>query len=102
MRISTPILAAAALLAATPALAQNDTANAVVVDNTAVATDANAMAPVDANAMTAVPPATTETTTADINMVEPAPAPKRGFPWGVLGLLGLIGLIPRTGGRKRG
>ena len=94
MRISTPILAAAALLAATPALAQNDTANAVVVDNTAVATDANAM--------TAVPPATTETTTADINMVEPAPAPKRGFPWGVLGLLGLIGLIPRTGGRKRG
>ena len=104
MRISTPIIAAAALLAATPAFAQNDTANAVAPDNTVVATDVNAAAPVDANAMTAVPPpAATDTAMMDTNTVEPAPAPKRGFPWGILGLLGLIGLLPRTGGaRKRG
>ena len=104
MRISTPIIAAAALLAATPALAQNDTANMAAADNTVVATDVNATAPVDANAMRAAPPpaATDTTTTMDTNMVEPAPAPKRGFPWGILGLLGLIGLLPRTGGRKRG
>ena len=101
MRISTPIIAAAALFAATPALAQNDPANATVADNAVVTTDLNAAAPADANAMTAVPPATTETTTMDTNMVEPASEPKRGFPWGILGLLGLIGLLPRTS-RKRG
>ena len=28
----------------------------------------------------------------------PAPAPKKSFPWGVLGLLGLLGML----GRKRG
>ena len=92
------------MFAATPALAQNDTAatDNAVADNAMVATDMNAAAPADANAMTAMPPATTETTTMDTNVVEPAPAPKRGFPWGILGLLGLIGLLPRTRRPKRG
>jgi hypothetical protein len=39
---------------------------------------------------------------ADVPVTEdvtpPAPAPKKDFPWGVLGLIGLVGLL----GRKRG
>ncbi|MEO6224931.1 MAG: hypothetical protein ABIO80_03650 [Sphingomicrobium sp.] len=107
MRITTPILAAMAVLVAAPAAAQNDTvANTTVMvpDNSM---DANAMTPADTAAMagnqTAVLPvddnvAMVDTTTAE---VVPAPPPKKGFPWGVLGLLGLIGLIPRTGGTRR-
>ena len=83
----------AAALAATPAFAQNDVAAenaaetnevlAAPVDDTAVAANDLAVAPV---------PATVEP------VAEPAPARRSGgFPWGVIGLVGLIGLL----GRKR-
>jgi hypothetical protein len=91
------LMAAAALTVAAPAVAQNTTAdtNATMpADNMAV--DANAVvatdnAVVDAN-MPADVPVTEDVTTA------PAPAEKKDFPWGVLGLIGLVGLL----GRKRG
>jgi hypothetical protein len=97
MRMTVPLILAAALAAATPAFAQdaNNTADANMA--APMATDANAVAPVAPDANAAVPvaepaaPAVDETT---------APAPeetKGGFPRGVLGLLGLIGLIPRKG-----
>jgi hypothetical protein len=100
MRITTPIIAAA-LLAAAPAIAQNEPASANATDMNAVnavaATDAN-VAAVDANAAVA-----TNVEMAPLpvdNTVTTAPAEeKHGFPWGVLGLLGLLGFIPRT--RKR-
>ena len=88
----------AAVLAAAPASAQNET----VADN---AVDMNAETPVpagndvvvanDVAALPTEPVATTETAPA----AEPAPAPRSsgGFPWGVIGLVGLIGLL----GRKR-
>ena len=95
MRMTVPLILAAALAAATPALAQdaNNTADANMA--APMATDANAVAPVATDANATVPvaepaaPAVDETT---------APEEKKGgFPWGVLGLLGLIGLIPRKG-----
>ena len=97
-------IACRGLFAATPALAQNnDTAATTMPSPTTrrYATDTNAAAPADATPDGDAAGAT-ETTPMDTNTAEPAPAPKTGFPWGVLGLLGLIGLIPRTGGRKRG
>jgi len=98
MRMTVPLIAAAALAASTPALAQdaNNTADANAAAPAAT-TDANAVAPVapDANAVAPVaePAPTTDET------VAPAPEPEKkgGFPWGVIGLLGLIGLIPRKG-----
>jgi hypothetical protein len=99
MRMTVPLILAAALAAATPALAQdaNNTAavdvNATVPDATAV--DANAAAPVATNDL-AVAPA--EPVATDVATTEPAPEKKGGgFPWGVLGLLGLVGLFPRKG-----
>ena len=91
------LMAAASLAVSGPAIAQNTTADAnttAVADNMAM--DANAVvaadnAVVDAN-MPADVPVTEDMTTA------PAPAPKKEFPWGVLGLIGLVGLL----GRKRG
>lgn len=100
MRTMKPIIIAAAVLfAASPALAQNDTAatNADVNAAAPATTDLNAAAPaapVDANVTTDV-----NTTTVDTTTTAPAEAPapeKKHFPWGVIGLLGLIGLIPRT------
>jgi len=98
MRV-TFLLAAAALVAAGPAAAQDTTAadtnasvgvadNMVVVDNTSLAGDV-----VVDNATTG------DADTAMARAAEPAPAPRenKGFPWGVLGLIGLVGLI----GRKR-
>jgi len=100
MRMTVPLMLAAALAASSPALAQdaNNTASADVnaADVAAMnATDANAMAPVATNDVAAAPaaePAATDT-------YQEAPAEKKsgGFPWGVLGLLGLIGLMPRKG-----
>ena len=99
MRITTPIIAAAALLAATPVIAQNDAAapdaNAEMAVN---AVDANAMTPTDNAAMagdqTAVVPVD-NTAAMDANTAPPVQE-KHGFPWGLLGLLGLLGFIPRT------
>jgi hypothetical protein len=99
MRMTVPLILAAALAAAAPALAQdaNNTAavdvNATVPDATAV--DANATAPLPTNDL-AAPPA--EPVATDTATTEPAPEKKGGgFPWGVLGLLGLVGLFPRKG-----
>jgi hypothetical protein len=94
-RIMSFTIAAVALLAGGPALAQNETdqANAIeaanMVNNTAVANDV-AVAPAPE-----ATPAPVDTTVADTTA--PAPAERRSFPWGVLGLLGLVGLL----GRKR-
>ena len=92
---------AAAILAATPAFAQNN----------ATTSEANVTAAneVTANAAPAAPAGPTATTTAPGNEVAPLPesAPtvaetnsvvvqkNKTFPWGVLGLIGLIGLFGR-------
>lgn len=101
MRISmTFTIAAAALLAASPAVAQNipvaDNSTAVTTINTA---DANAAMPADAAMLpgdqNAVLPIDDNVGAVDMGGA-PEPREKHGFPWGVLGLIGLIGLIPRV------
>ncbi len=97
MRMTVPLILAAALAAATPALAQdaNNTATVDVNATAPAAVDANATAPAATNDL-AVAPA--EPVAADNVTTEPAPEKKGGgFPWGVLGLLGLVGLFPRKG-----
>jgi hypothetical protein len=104
MRTTFPLMIAVALTAATPAIAQgtdnvanaNTTATAAAndtgaTDSMTVTTDP-AMAGNDANAMDAAPVAM------DVPADAPAPAEKKSFPWGVIGILGLIGVL----GRKRG
>ena len=99
MRITMPILAAAALLATTPALAQNDAVDSNTTGETMVnTTDANAMTPADNAAMNADQTAAVPVDNGaamDTNYAPPAQE-KHGFPWGLLGLLGLLGFIPRT------
>jgi len=94
-----PVMFAAALVAAGPAVAQ-DTNNTAAAAPTAV--DANAATPTDMNAAT--PMATNdlaapapEVTTTTVTSQQTSEKKGGGFPWGVLGLLGLIGLIPRKG-----
>jgi hypothetical protein len=97
MRMTVPLILAAALAASTPALAQdaNNTAAVDVNATNVVATDANAVVPPAANDVAAAP---VEPVANDMATTEPAPEKKGGgFPWGVLGLLGLIGLFPRRG-----
>jgi hypothetical protein len=90
------VFALAAALAAAPAAAQNDT-NATVDANTTMAMPADNGAAAS-NDMNALPPEPVATDTAtEPAAPEPAPAPRRGFPWGVIGLVGLVGLM----GRKR-
>ena len=95
MRTTPMIIAAAALLAATPALAQNEAGNATTNAPEANAVEMNAEANVAANVpMPAGPVAVPgENVT---NEAAPAPEPKKSFPWGLIGILGLLGLIPRT------
>ena len=96
MRKMLCLIAAAAALAAMPAAAQQDNADAPVA-NEAISADANVTT--DMNS-----------TVPDLNAVEPAPPPAtldgpaqapvdddepRGFPWGLLGLVGLVGLLGR-------
>lgn len=96
MRFVEPVILAAALAAAAPAMAQ---------DNAAV--PANAATPVpDANMAAPAPDANAAVPVTDMNVAAPAPVDEnaaaptapppdsdRGFPWGVLGVLGLIGLL---------
>jgi hypothetical protein len=91
------LMAAAALTVASPAIAQNTTAdtNASVPVADTNAADANAMVATDNAVMDANMPADVPVTE---DVTPPAPAPKKDFPWGVLGLIGLVGLL----GRKRG
>jgi hypothetical protein len=108
MRGITPItIAAAMLLAATPAAAQNAAGgpdNAVTADNSVVTTnDMTTTSPTDATVMpgseAAALPLDANADAGDSGYAEPtadaAPEKRRGFPWGVVGLLGLVGLIPR-------
>ena len=102
---STLTIAAAALLTAAPAWAQNATAPANTTGMTAANTAA--MNAATGNEMGGTTTSTANTTTAtetatvpveanaagESNM--PAQEEKKGFPWGALGLLGLLGLIPR-------
>ena len=95
MRLSHTLVIAGALLAATPALAQdnaaaptNTTSNTTEANDVAAQADLNSAAvpPESTNASPAVAtPADTGTTT--------GVKQERGFPWGVLGLLGLAGLL---------
>lgn len=96
MRITTMIIAVAALGAASPALAQNDAANASTNAAETNATDMNATANMAANVPTPAEPVALPGDNVT-NETAPAPAPaRRSFPWGLLGILGLLGLIPRT------
>ena len=98
MRFVEPLIIAGALLAAAPALAQD---NAAAANTAASAADANAVAPA-AGANSAVPVTDMNAAVSgtgppvDENVAAPAAPPPdndRGFPWGVLGLVGLIGLL---------
>lgn len=108
MRITTTLMiAAAGLVAAAPAIAQNADANGTANMAATNTVDTNTAAPVD-NTAASVAPTTTETTTTDTDVNatgvpadQTAPAPEhKSFPWGIIGLLGLLGFIPRT--RRRG
>lgn len=96
MRTTPLIIATAALISASPALAQNDAGNASTNVAETNAVEMNATANIAANVPTPAEPVALpgENVT---NEAAPAPAPaKRNFPWGIIGVLGLLGLIPRT------
>lgn len=105
-RLITRACAAAALLAASPALAQDNNASTAIpadpantADPLANAADplaGNAADPLAADPLAADPMATTTTDPlATEPMVDTAQEDDDdgGFPWGVLGLLGLVGLL---------
>ena len=99
MRFSQSLILAGALIAASPALAQDNAAAPgntvstegvdanIAANTTAPATPTTAAATPGAQDTTLPPEATTDT--APVAPVEQ----RRGFPWGVIGLLGLIGLL---------
>ena len=96
MRV-TLIFAAAALAVAGPALAQDSNA---VDANAAVSVDTMT---VDDNAALAGNVAVDNSVALDTMPIEeeapaPAPARKKEFPWGILGLIGLVGLFGRSRG----
>ena len=96
MRTTPMMIAAAALLTASPAFAQNEAANApaTAAEANVAATNEAVVEPAPA---TVAEPATVATentvTTAETTTEQPA---KKSFPWGIVGILGLLGLIPRT------
>ena len=100
MRVLTSLAIAGAILAGTPALAQNNTAAATNAAATNEPSPNNAMTSVPAGPTTpggeptTLPPTATSQTDRG---AAPIVAEKTGFPWGVLGLLGLLGFF----GRKR-
>ena len=98
MRAIFRVMAAAALVTAGPAVAQ-ETNNTAATDANAAAnvTDLNATAPVAGNEVAPAPDTTA--TDADTQTSQTTEKSSSGFPWGVLGLVGLLGLIPR---RNRG
>ena len=105
MRLSQSLILAGALIAASPALAQDNAAAPgntvstegvdanVAANTTAPATPETAAATPGAQDTTLAPEATTTTDTGPVAPVQE----RRGFPWGVIGLLGLVGLL---GARK--
>jgi hypothetical protein len=101
MRMTTLTIAAAGLIAAAPAAAQNAAAPANSVDMMATNTaTTNVEAMNETGGMTATTANTASATETATMPPAPAPEEKKSFPWGVIGLLGLIGLIPRA--RRRG
>ena len=103
MRNTMIVMSALALTVAAPVAAQNTdntlnattaepaaNADAAVSDNMTVTTDPAMTASNDLTAAPVTMDQPVETTDA-----APAPAEKRGFPWGVVGLLGLVGLMGR-------
>lgn len=101
MRLSYLLVAAATLVLAAPAAAQNEAAPAVNTGETNTAAPASPTmsgtapgtqsATVPANAAA---PAPTEPAPSD-NTGNTAPPIKSSFPWGVLGVIGLVGLFGR-------
>ena len=81
-----PLMIAAALVAA-PAAAQDDNAATTIRPGTMADQHECHEQPVDTNAE--APPRRPTLR----RQSPPAPAPKKSFPWGVLGLLGLVGLF---------
>lgn len=116
-RLITSACAAAALLATSPAFAQDNSANMAAPADPASTADplgANAADPLAENAADplAVDPLANDpmaTAAADPQATEPMADTDEdgddgGFPWGVLGLLGLVGLLGmnrRDGGDAR-
>jgi hypothetical protein len=96
MRLSHTLIIAGALLAATPALAQDNAAapsnlaasNTVDANAAAAQADMNSAAvpPESANASPGVATSADTGTTMGVKTTH-------GFPWGVIGLLGLLGLM---------
>ena len=103
MRILISVAMAGAIVAATPALAQDNASGNAAAANAAATNEAaplNAMTSMPAGPTTpggqptALPPTATAGNQAG---AAPVVGQRTGFPWGVLGLLGLVGLF----GRKR-
>ena len=102
MRILISVATAGAIVAATPALAQDNAAANAAAANAAATNEAaplNATTSMPAGPTAGGQPATQPATATTDNQAGTAPVggQKPGFPWGVLGLLGLVGLF----GRKR-
>ena len=105
MRLSQSLILAGALVATSPALAQDNAAapgNTVSTEGVDANIAANTAAPATPTTAAATPGAQDATlppeaaTPAESAMTAPAER-RRSFPWGVLGLLGLAGLL---GARK--
>ena len=93
------LIAAAGVLAATPAAAQTNETAAPAANATdeVVTTDANLVATnVAVEAEPALPPMESEVVD---EAAEGDDEDRDGFPWGIIGLVGLIGLLGR---RKQG
>ena len=93
-------LAIIALVAATPAAAQNEAADPAANSQVNVV-ESNAVAPVPADPATGpavatapLPPDTDLAAETDIALEEDTEH-NRGFPWGLIGLVGLVGLLGR-------
>jgi hypothetical protein len=103
MRILISVAMAGAIVAATPALAQNNAAGNGVAANAAAtnegaplnATSSMPAAPTTPGGQPTTPPPTS--TTGNHAGTAAGAGQEPSFPWGVLGLLGLVGLL----GRKR-
>ena len=96
MRIMEPLIIAGSLVAAVPAMAQDNAAEPMATATPP--SDTNAAAPATPTTAAATPGAQDATLPADAAAnpappTVPADEPDRSFPWGVLGLVGLIGLF---------
>ena len=106
MRNTLIVISVLALTAAAPGAAQStentlnaaatepaENNNAAGTENMIVTTDSGMAG--SANDLTAAPAAMDQPV--DTAEADPAPAKKRSFPWGAVGLLGLLGLMGRKG-----